>query len=118
MIPLIQPCLSNPPRCAWLCCVASAPSVPVVAQFDPNNLLVVGLLPRPAVTAGPRPLRHLHLQTLGVEGSRARVAAQQLASYMCKDVMCAFVWIVGGELICRERRSERLGDALFNLDKL
>ena len=60
--------------------------VPVVAQFDPDNLFVVRLLPRPAITAGPRPLRRLHLQTLRVEGSRACVAAQQLASYICMDV--------------------------------
>lgn len=51
--------------------MVSALSLPVVAQFDPDNLFVVGLLPCPAITAGPRPLRHLHLQTLGVEGSRA-----------------------------------------------
>lgn len=78
--------------------MGAAPRVPVVAQFDPDNLLVVGLLPCPAVTAGPRPIWHLHLQTLGVEGSRTRVAAQQLASYMCADVcVCLCVdseWVI------------------------
>lgn len=57
--------------------------IPVVAQFDPDNLFVVRFLPSPAVTARPRPIWHVHLQTLRVEGSRARVAAQQLASYIC-----------------------------------
>ncbi len=66
--------------------IISALCVPVVAQFDPDNLFVVRFLPCSAITAGPRPLRHLHLQTLRVEGSRAWVAAQQLASYICMDV--------------------------------
>lgn len=58
-------------------------SSPVVPQLDPDNLLIARLLPRATVAAGPRPLGHLHLQTLRVEGGRARVAAQQLASCVC-----------------------------------
>lgn len=78
--------------------IISALSVPVVAQFDPDNLFVVRFLPCPAITAGPRPLWHLHLQTLRVEGSRAWVAAQQLASYICMDVhmyvcVCVFICV-------------------------
>lgn len=46
-------------------------TVPVVAQFDPDNLFVVRFLPCPAITAGPRTLRRLYLQTLRVEGSWA-----------------------------------------------
>lgn len=50
-----------PPKVGALC-------IPVVAQFDPDNLFVVRLLSGPAVTAGPRAVPHLHLQTLRVEG--------------------------------------------------
>lgn len=79
-----------------LCCV------PVVAQFDPDNLFVVGLLPCPAITAGPRPLRHLHLQTFRVEGSWAWVAAQQLASYLYVCV-CTQVCVRVCVYVCRCR---------------
>lgn len=77
--------------------------VPVVSEFDPDNLFVVRLLPSPAITAGPCSLRHLHLKTLRVEGRRAGVAAQQLAAYICVYVhicvcMCVFEYLC--ECLC------------------
>lgn len=59
--------------------------MPVVSQFDPNNLLVVQLLAGFAVVAVPAALRHVHAQAFRVEGSRARLAAEQLPAWKQTD---------------------------------
>lgn len=55
--------------------------MPVVSQFDPNNLLVVQLLAGFAVVAVPAALRHVYAQAFWVEGSRARLATEQLPAW-------------------------------------
>lgn len=58
-----------------------APSKPVSAHFDPQHVLVVGLLAGSAVVAEPAALWHVDVQTLAVERSRAGLAAQEAAPY-------------------------------------
>lgn len=53
----------------------------VVAQLDPDYLLIVGLLARFAFATQPRPLRHLYFQALRVERGRTGLATQQSSSF-------------------------------------
>lgn len=63
----------------------SLENLPVVSQFDPNNLLVVQLLAGFAVVAAPAALRQVYAQAFWVEGRRARLAAQQLPAWKQTD---------------------------------
>lgn len=54
---------------------------PVGAQLDPDHILVLGLLPKSAVVAEPTAFRHGNVEAVGVEGRRARLTAQQPASW-------------------------------------
>lgn len=59
--------------------------MPVVSQFDPNNLLVVQLLAGFAVVTAPAALRQVYAQALWVEGRRARLATEQLPAWKQTD---------------------------------
>ena len=58
-----------------------SPHPPVGAQFDPDHVLVLGLLPGPAVVAEPAALGHGDVETVGMERRRTRLAAQQLTPW-------------------------------------
>lgn len=55
-------------------------NLPVIPKLDPNDLLVPQLLASFTVIAIPASLRHFYAETLGVEGSWARLTAQQFAT--------------------------------------
>lgn len=55
---------------------------PVIPKLDPNDLLVPQLLASFTVIAIPASLRHFYAETLGVEGSWARLTAQQFATFL------------------------------------
>lgn len=50
---------------------------PVVAELHPDDVLEMQLLPGPAVIAEPAAIRHVDVQAVGVEGSRAGLATQE-----------------------------------------
>lgn len=67
----------NRPRTANLCWPP-----PVIPKLDPNDLLVSQLLAGFAVVAVPGAVGHLYVETLRVEGRRARFAAQELPTFL------------------------------------
>jgi hypothetical protein len=52
-------------------------NLPVISQFDPNNLFVMQFLASFTVIAIPAAFWHVYAQAFWVEGSRARFTAEQ-----------------------------------------